>query len=160
MALSPCHATCQEPQDARAGLTFSAHAGELMGLLPLRTTKHCIGMDLGCLLISFLKIVVFPFVRMTTLCQLLTEAFPTKCCFQCHCSMVPPLLWGLFWFWLFPFTTLTCRICIYAFSYFLPSPLNICSGFFFLLLLSILFSSMLSYLHALIFIPPCFSYPG
>lgn len=66
---------------------------DLMGPLPLRT-EHCTGMDLGCLWISFLKIVLFSFVRMTTLFQVSTEMFPIKCCLQCHCSVGATTLLG------------------------------------------------------------------
>lgn len=52
-------------------------------------------------------------------------------------------------------------LCSSFLLWFPPSPpLDICSGFvFFLLLLSIISSPILSFLHALIFIPLCFSYP-
>lgn len=76
--------------------------------------------------------------------------------------MVPPL----FWLWgLFCFFFLHWQPCLVGFVFILPaviSPLStpryllwLC----FLSLLSILSSPILSFLHALIFIPLCFSYP-
>lgn len=136
MALSPPHAHLLGAPGCRCWLDplspcWGVLRQDLVGPLPLRTPKHCTEMDWGCLLFSFLEVVVFSPLRMTTLCQVSTEALPISCCLLAFDGATTLLALGFVLFFLFTLT-LSCGLCIHASCCNFP-PLNICSGFVFFL---------------------------